>query len=109
MRTQQIGPRRQRNHKTPQEGSLLRYIAKLGVRALTSTGLLKKGLGLGATALNSEFGKKLVNEWIKHASELYKFGTSKIRNKGLKKPLELDIASYAVQVAQKKVVENLFG
>ena len=72
---------------------------KLGARALAPTSLLKKGIGAGARAINFEFGKKLV----KQAPKLHKFGTSKIKNKGLKKALELDIANYAVQEAQKRL------
>ena len=104
-RTQQIGKRRQRKCKIQQRGSLLGNIAKLGPRALTTTGLWKKGLGVGTRALNSGFGKKPVDEGIKHAPELYKFGASKTKNKALGS----DFASYAVQEAQKKAVENLFG
>ena len=66
----------------------LANIPKVGVRALTSTGLLKKGLGVGARTLNSEFGKKLVDEGIKHAPEQFKFQTSNVKNKGFKKALE---------------------
>ena len=55
--TQQIGPRGQRKCKTQQGGSLLGNIVKLDSKALTSTGLLKKWLGIGARTLNSEFGK----------------------------------------------------
>ena len=56
--------------------------------------------------------KKLIDEGIKHAPDIYKFGTSKIRNKDLKKALESDAANFIVQEAQKKVkeeVDNLFG
>lgn len=56
-RTQQIGPRGQRKCKTQQGGSLLGNIVKLDSKALTSTGLLKKWLGIGTRTLNSEFGK----------------------------------------------------
>ena len=86
-RTGQIGPKRQRKRKTQQGGSLLGNIARLGSKALMSTGMLKKGLGVGVRALNSEFAKKLAEEVIKHVSELYKFGTSKIKNRNLKKLL----------------------
>lgn len=64
-----------------QGASLLGTIAKLGTKALTSTGILKKGMGVGVRALNSEIGKKLVDEGIKHAPELYRIGTSKIKVK----------------------------
>ena len=57
-------------------------------------------------------GKKLIDEGIKHAPELYKLGTSKIKNKSMKKVLESNMASYIVKKIQKKVkedVNNLFG
>ena len=58
---------------------------KLVTRALTSTGLLKKGLGVGPSTLNSEFGERVVGKGIKHGPELYKFGTSKIKKKKFEK------------------------
>ena len=69
----------------------------------------KRRIGVGAKTLISEFGKKLVDEAIKHAPELYKFGTSKIKNKIFKRALESDIANYIFKEAKKKAVENLFG
>ena len=58
-RTRQIGPRHQRKRRAQQGGSFLETIAKLGTKALTSTGILKKGLGVGVRALNSQIG----NNW----------------------------------------------
>ena len=84
-----IGLRRQRKHK----------------KILKSSGALAKGLNIGSSAVNSEIGKKVIDERIKHAPELYKLGTKKIKNKSLKKVLESDIANYAVQQLQ----ENLFN
>ena len=49
--------------------------------------------------------KKVIDEGIKHAPQLYKLGTKKIKKKNLKKALESDIANYAVKQAQ----ENLFN
>ena len=46
---------------------------------------------------------------MKHAAELYRLGTSKIKNQNVKKALESDVANYVVQEAQKKAVKNLFG
>ena len=69
-RTRQIGPQNKRKRKTQTDGSVLGTIARLGVKALTSTGLLRKGLGVGARALNSEVRKKLVNEGIKHTPRI---------------------------------------
>ena len=88
-RNQTIGPRWQRKHK----------------KILKSSGALAKGLNIGSSAVNSEIGKKLIDERIKRAPELYKLGTEKIENKSLKKVLESDIANYAVQ----QLKENLFN
>ena len=55
--TRQIGPTNKRRHKTQKGRNLLGTLAKLGTKALTSTGLLKKGLGVGVKALNSDIGK----------------------------------------------------
>ena len=57
---------------------MFQTIARLGTKALTSTWLLRKGVGVGARAIISEVRKKLVDEGIKHAPELYCLGTSKI-------------------------------
>ena len=55
--TRQIGPTNKRRRKTQKGRNLLGTLAKLGTKALTSTGLLKKGLGVGVKALNSDIGK----------------------------------------------------
>ena len=108
----QIGPQNKRKRKTQTDGSIFGTIARLGTKALTSTGLFRKRLGAGAGAMNSEVGKKLIDERIMHASELFRLGTSKIRNKNTKKVLESEVANYIVKEAQKKAaenIENLFG
>ena len=54
----------------------------------------------------------MVDEWIKHAPELYSLGTSKIKNKNVKRAPQSEVANYIVQEAQKKAAENaekLFG
>ena len=74
--------------------------------------LFKKGPSTGLKALSSEIGKKLIDKGTKHAPELYKLRTSKIKNKSMKKALESDVADYIVKETQKKVnedVNNLFG
>ena len=88
--------------KTQKGGNLLGTIARLGTEALTSTCLLKKGLSAGAKAINSDIGKKLIDEGIKHAPELYRLGTSKIRNKNVRKALESEVANYVAQEGQKR-------
>ena len=70
---------------------------------MTSTGLLKKGRDIGSKAMSSEIGKKIIDEGIKHAADLYKFGTPKLKNKNLKRALDSDIVDYAVQKAQKEL------
>ena len=74
-------------------GSVFGNIAMLGAKALTSTAILKKGLGIGVKALNSELGKKLVDEGIKHAPELYTLGTSKTKNQSVKRAMESSVAN----------------
>ena len=80
--TIQIGPRNKRRHKTQKDRNLLGTLAKVGWKALTSTGLLKKELVVGVKALNSNIGKKLVDEGIKHASRVVSFRN--IQNKKIK-------------------------
>ena len=63
---------------------------------------LFKRLDIGLRAIISEIGKKLIDEGIKHAPELYKIGTSKIKNKNLKKALEFDVPNYIVEETCKK-------
>ena len=57
-KARQIGPKRQRKSKTQKSGRLLGDIVNLRTKALTSTGLLKKGLDIGLKAISSEIGKK---------------------------------------------------
>ena len=103
-RARHIGPKRQRKHKT-QKGN----IVNLGTKALTSTGLLKKGLDIGLKGISSEIGKKITDEGTKHAPDLYNFGTSKIKNKNLKRALYSDIADYTVKKAQKELFNWQYG
>ena len=108
-KARQIGPKRQRKSKTQKSGRLLGDIVNLRTKGLTSTGLLKKGLDIGLKALSSEIGKKIIGEGIKHAPDLYKFGTSRIKYKNLKRALDLDIADYAVKKAQKELFNWQYG
>ena len=114
--TRQTGPQNRRVRKKQTGGNILGTIAKLGTKLgtkpLTCTDLLRKRLDVGVKAINSEVGKKLVNKRIKHAPELYRLGTSKIKNKNVKRALESEVSNYMVKEAQKKEagnVENLFG
>ena len=51
--------------------------------------------------------KKLIDEGIKHAPELYKLGPSEIKNKNLRRALDSDIANYIAEQSQEKAKENL--
>ena len=64
--------------------------------------IFEKRLDVGLSAITSEIRKKLIDKVIKHAPELYKIDTSKIKNKNLKKSLESDVANYIVEKKQKK-------
>ena len=64
--------------------------------------IFEKRLDVGLRAITSEIRKKLIDEVIKHAPELHKIDTSKIKNKNLKKSLESDVANYIVEETQKK-------
>ena len=44
----------------------------------------------------------MVDEWIKHAPELYSLEASKIKNKNVKRALQSEVVNYVVQEAQKK-------
>ena len=64
--------------------------------------IFEKRLDVGLRAITSEIRKKLIDQVIKNAPELYKIDTSKIKNKNLKKSLESDVANYIVEETQKK-------
>ena len=76
--------------------------------------LVKAGFDLGSKALGSEFGKKLINKGIDNIPNLFRFGASKIKNKNVKRALELKIADLVVNEAQGEARKkynstNLFG
>ena len=64
--------------------------------------LFKKGLDVSSRVITSEIAKNLIDEGIKYAPELYKIGTSQIKNKNLKKALLSDVANYIVEETHKK-------
>ena len=63
-------------------GQIAKWGAKLGVKTL-----FKKGISTGSKVLSPEIGKKPIDEGTKNPPELYKLGTSKIKNKSVKKAL----------------------
>ena len=66
---------------------------------------MSKGLDMASKAINSEIEKKLKDQGIKHAPELYKYCKSRVKNKTLNRALESDIANYVAKQAE----ENLFN
>ena len=54
--------------------------------------MLKKGKRFVKKAINSDLGKLAVIQGLVHAPKLYDIGTSKIKNKQIKKFLQSDIA-----------------
>ena len=60
---------------------------------------------MASKAINSEIEKKLKDQGIKHAPELYKYRKSRVKNKTLNRALESDIANYVAKQAE----ENLFN
>ena len=107
-RTRRIGPRKQRIRRTQlhrnitvgqtriaQKGgrflsSRLGELADLGMK-FGAKKLFKKELDVSSRTITSEISKKLTDDRRKHALELYKIGTSKIKNKNLKKNLNLTL------------------
>ena len=57
---------------------------------------------MGSKVKNYGLGKKLIDKGKKHAPELYKLGTSKIKNKNVKRALNSDVANYIVTETHKK-------
>ena len=58
---------------------------------------------MGSKAINSEFGKKLINKGIGNIPNLFRFGTSKTKNKNVQKALQSEIADMVVEEAQNRV------
>ena len=101
-RTRQIGVQNKRKPKTQTGWGIFGTIARLGTKALTFTGLLRKGLGVGA-----RYWKK-TSQWRNSGRpRIISSGTSEIRNKNMKKALESEVANYIVKEAQKKAAENV--
>ena len=106
-KVQKIGPRQRRR---TQKVEVLENIVKLGAKLGASgfeKGLFRKGFSADTKALSSDLGQKLINEGIKQAPNLYRIGTSKIKNKNVRKALESDVANYLVEEVQKKAKKIL--
>ena len=67
---------------------------------------------MGSEAINSVFGKKLIDEGIKQIPNIYKYMTSKIKNKNVQRALNSNLTNIVVDKTQnraKKQLINLFG
>lgn len=80
MNNRTIGPIRQRKHRGQRGAGLLASVFNLGKNLLIS-GTLRKALDIGSRAVTSGVAKKVIDEGIKHAPELYNYGTKKIKLK----------------------------
>ena len=72
---------------------------------MLTSGAVTKGISIGSRAIKSDLGKKLIDESIKHAPDLYRYGKERVTNKTLKKVLESDVANYIAE----KIEKNLFS
>ena len=73
--------------------------------------MAKLGLNTGSKAINSVFGKKLIDEGMKQIPNICKYGTSKIKNKNVQQALNSNLANIVVDETQnraKNSVNNLF-
>ena len=103
-RNRTIGPRQKRKCKTQKGSGLLGMALRLG-KNLQTSGAVTKGISMGSRAINFDLGKKLIDESIKQAPDLYRYGKEGVTNKTLKKAPESDVANYVAE----KVEEKLFG
>ena len=126
-KTRIIGPQKRRFRKnrvrfalenTPTQDRARRIKRKCRRQRLSQTGrglvgdLAKLGIRMGSKAINSAFGKKIIDEGIKQVPNLYKYGTYKIKNKNIRKVFDSSPVNCAVTEAQNKAknnITNLFG
>ena len=71
--------------------------------------LVNLGIRLGSQAINSSFGKKLINKGIDSIPSIFKYGVSKIKNKNVQQALDSDIANLVVDEVQNQVCNTSKG
>ena len=105
-RTRTIGLRNRqiRQKKVSFVPSTTQRVAKRIIRKYKNQGKRRKAQTGGSILRNLE----IIDEGIKHALDLYKYGTFKIRNKKVQKALYSDIANYIVTKTQNNL-NNFFG
>ena len=62
---------------------------------------------MGSKAINSVLGKKIIDKEIENIPNLVKYGTSKIKNKNVRRALNSDIANCVVEETQNKAKNKL--
>ena len=78
-KNRRIGPRQQRTTKTQHGGGILGNIVKSEAN-LEASNLLKQGVRASTKTSSSDTRKRLIEEGIKHAPDLYRLGASYIKN-----------------------------
>ena len=71
--------------------------------------LANLGIRLGSKAINSSFGKKLINKGIDGLPSIFKYGVSKIKYKNVERALDSDIGNPVVDEAQNQVCNTSKG
>ena len=71
--------------------------------------LAKLSISMSSKAINSVLGKKLIGKGIKQDPNLYRYETSKIKNKNIQQTLNSDIANYIVETLFLMVSKNEQG
>ena len=64
---------------------------------------------MGSKAINSVLGKKIIDKEIENIPNLVKYGTSKIKNKNVRRALNSDIANCVVEETQNKAKNKLWN
>ena len=67
-----------------------------------ASNLAKAGLELGSKALESEFGKKIINKGIDNIPNIFRCCVSKIKNKTIEKAMKSYIAKMVVNEAKNR-------
>ena len=62
---------------------------------------------MGSKAINTVFEKKLIDQEIKQIPNIYKYGTSKIKNKNVQQTLNYDSANIVVDDTQNRAKDSL--
>ena len=116
-RTRTIGPQKKRTRKkkarfalenTPTQDRARRKKKKYRKLRRTQTDcvivgdLAKLSISMGSKATNSVLGKKLTGEGIKQVPNLYRYGTSEIKNINIQRALNSDIVNYVAEQSKKQ-------